>query len=133
MCLEVPGVPIFSLAGQAPLQLWASWGWCTFSEHFFVGTREVGFEALFGVDPLNIGMRDDLELSGPRPAIGHLIEFRGGGIENVPMWRGSERHPFCTVTRKSIEHLVEGAPAAPFFCLAVRSELGSCPFRQNRL
>ena len=35
----------------------------------------------------------------------------GGGIENVPMWRGSEGDPLCAVTRVSIGHLVEGAPA----------------------
>jgi hypothetical protein len=31
----------------------------------------------------------------------------------TPMWRPSEGDPCCAVTRVSIGHLVEGAPAAP--------------------
>ena len=87
--------------------LWASWGWCTFSEHFSTGTREVGIEAQFGGDPLNILVLGSL---GPPPtptSIGHLIGTREVGIEIDPMWPCSEGDPLCAVTRSSIGHLVE--------------------------
>jgi hypothetical protein len=48
--------------------------------------------------------RRQIETSRLDRALGAL---RGGGIENVPMWRGSERHISCGVFRASIGHLVE--------------------------
>ena len=98
--------------------------------------------------------RDRRDL-GPRPAIGHFVESREVGIENVPCWRGCEGDPCCAVTRVSIGHLVDIFLAARFLLWAggrspekstntgdsdrsgprpsqfppraSRSELGSCP------
>ena len=99
--------------------LWASWGWCkNFCSDLSSDSRELR-RAQFAANLYVAYDSDDL---GPRPAIGHLIEFdqfREVGIENVPMWRGCEGDPCCAVTRGRDGHLVDKLPARPFFLVGV--------------
>ena len=149
------GGPILSLAGAGLAYFVASWDRCMkwSSDLASIGTFVEGAPAAhFCSKPAAHRDRRDL---GPRPAIGHFVESREVGIENVPCWRGCEGDPCCAVTRVSIGHLVDIFLAARFLLWAggrspekstntgdsdrsgprpsqfppraSRSELGSCP------